>query len=108
LSGHAFGLALDLQEVVIERNVPSRKVWQTTGTPRLWVIAQYRLGFEIKAQADGSWVRVFMDYALPTSGLRRWLAPLLGSGYAKWCTRKMLGDVRAYFERPAGNAHLAR
>jgi uncharacterized protein YndB with AHSA1/START domain len=108
LTGHAFGLALYLQEVITERNVPSRKVWQTIGTPRLWVIAQYRLGFEIKPQADGSWVRVFIEYALPTSGFSRWLAPPLASGYAKWCTRKMLGDARAHFARPVGNAQVAR
>ena len=99
LSGRAFGLALYLQEIVIERDAPLRKIWETTGAPRLWVIAQYRLGFEIDAQTDGSRVCVFIDYALPTTGIGRWLGPILGSSYAKWCTRKMLGDARANFAR---------
>jgi len=107
LSGRAFGLDLFLEEAVIERSRPHRKVWQTTGTPRLWVIAHYRLGFEIRAQPDGTWVRVFVDYALPESGFSHWLGLLFGSGYAKWCTRRMLADARARFARIARDAQQA-
>ena len=108
LSGHAFGLALDLQEIVIERDAPRRKVWHTTGAPRLWVIAQYRLGFEIDPQTDGSRVCVFIDYALPMTGMGRWLGLLFGSGYAKWCTRRMLDDAREHFARHPGDLQAAR
>jgi hypothetical protein len=99
LRGRAFGLDLYLEEIVIERSAPFRKVWQTIGAPRLWIIAQYRLGFEISALPEGCRVRVFIDYSLPASGLGRWLGSMFGSVYAKWCTDRMLGDARAHFAR---------
>jgi hypothetical protein len=107
LSGRAFGLELFLEQAVTERSVPHRKTWQTSGTPHLWVIAQYRLGFEINSQPDGTWVRVFIDYALPESGFGHWLGLLFGNGYAKWCTRRMLGDARAHFTRVAAGPQEA-
>jgi len=97
LAGRAFGLPLSLDEVVTERSPPYRKVWQTVGAPRLWVIAHYRLGFEIDERARGSMMRVFIDYELPTRGFSRWLGRLFGAGYAKWCTSRMLGDARTHF-----------
>jgi hypothetical protein len=39
MTGSAFGLHLDVDEVVTERTPPTRKVWSTTGTPRLLVIS---------------------------------------------------------------------
>jgi hypothetical protein len=108
LRGSAFGLQLYLEEVVIERSVPSRKVWQTCGAPRLWLMADYRLGFEIEALADACQVRVFIDYALPTSGPGRWLGMIFGSAYAKWCTDRMLADARRHFARRSGMPLAAR
>jgi hypothetical protein len=107
LRGSAFGLDLFLEEVVIERASPIRKVWETSGTTRLWVISHYRLGFEISALPDGSLVRVFIDYAFPTAGIGRLLGPLFASVYAKWCVRRMLDEARAHFARPSGAAVAA-
>ena len=97
LAGRVFGLALSVEEIVMERQSPYRKVWETIGAPRLLVIAHYRLGFEITPEGSGSVLRVFIDYALPERGLARWCGVLFGSYYAKWCTNQMLEDAASQF-----------
>ena len=102
LSGRVFGVGLSVQEIVTERNPPRRKVWETTGTPKLLVIGRYRMGFELSPQGKGSMLRVFIEYALPDRGLARWLGCLFGRYYARWCTQQMVDDAVKHFEsRPA-------
>ena len=102
LSGRAFGVGLSVEEIVVERNPPHRKVWETTGTPKLLVIGRYRMGFELAPQGKGSMLRVFIEYALPERGLARWLGRLFGRYYARWCTQQMVDDAVKHFEsRPA-------
>jgi polyketide cyclase/dehydrase/lipid transport protein len=93
LRGKVFGLKLSLDEVVTERVPPQRKVWQTTGLPRLLVIGPYRMGFEIVPEENGSLLRVYIDYALPGDAPARWLGWLFGSFYARWCTQRMVSDA---------------
>jgi hypothetical protein len=97
LSGRILGRTLSVEEVVTEREPPARKVWETTGTPDLMVIGDYRLGFDITPDAGRSVVRIFIDYALPQSGSARVLGRVFGDWYAKWCTRQMLRDVTTHF-----------
>ena len=78
LSGRVFGLELSLEEIVTERVPPQRKVWETTGSPKLLVIAHYRMGFEIASQENGSLPRVYIYYALPEDVPARWLGWLFG------------------------------
>src|SRR3990167_6963246 len=47
MGGEAFGLRLFVDEVVTVRDPPRRKVWRTTGEPRLIIIGAYEMGFEI-------------------------------------------------------------
>lgn len=98
LQGSAFGIALDVEEVVTEREPPVRKTWETMGAPRLLVIGPYRMGFEVTPGNGELHLRIFIDYALPTDGLGRWLGRLLGRRYAAWCTDNMLQSVQQYFE----------
>jgi hypothetical protein len=58
LSGRVLGIPLAVEEIVTERHSPLRKVWETTGTPRLLVIGQYRMGYEITPQGNASLLRV--------------------------------------------------
>ena len=67
MQGRMMGIPLSLEEVITERQVPSRKVWETIGTPNLLVVAHYRMGFELTRTGDSSLVRIFIDYSLPTS-----------------------------------------
>jgi hypothetical protein len=97
LSGKIFGFTLSVEEIVTERAPPRRKVWETTGVPRLLVIGRYRMGFEIAPREAGSHVSVFIDYALPEGALTRWLGYFLGGYYARWCTRQMVGDAVRHF-----------
>lgn len=89
MEGSVAGLTLALEEVVIEYSPPHRKVWETRGTPRLLVIGQYRLGFEVSASGpSGSAAHVFIDYDLP--GGPSWLlGALFGRTYARWCINSM-------------------
>ena len=73
LSGRVFGVELSVEEIVVERDPPRRKVWETTGTPRLLVIGRYRMGFELSAYESGSLLGVFIEYALPARAPARWL-----------------------------------
>ena len=103
MGGSAFGLQLSLHEVVTERIPPRRKVWQTVGTPRLVVIGSYEMGFGLSAANQGSALRVWIDYELPTRGLGRFV-PALGVAYARWCVKQMAGDAVRDFGRLAAHA----
>lgn len=93
MSGRILGLKLSLDEVVTEREPPTRKVWETVGVPRLLVIGPYRMGFELTSQRNGSLLRVFIAYALPSSWPEHWLGWLFGGYYARWCTQRMVNDA---------------
>lgn len=94
LRGSVLGVKLSLEEVVTLREPPYRKRWQTVGEPRLLVIGQYAMGFEISLEPLVARVRVAIDYDLPRSGLPRFLGLLFGKSYARWCTRKMVRDAQ--------------
>jgi len=101
MGGRVLGIALSLEETVTERSPPWRKAWATTGTPKLLVIGQYRMGYELTPQGHSSLLRVFIDWALPETPPARWFGRLFGGLYARWCTRRMADDARDYF-RTAG------
>ncbi len=98
MHGKMAGVTLSLEEVVIERQAPRRKAWETTNA-KLWVIGQYRLGFELMPKGGATDVRVFIDYDLPLEAPARWLGRLFGKMYARWCTERMTKDAIKYFAR---------
>jgi hypothetical protein len=97
LAGRAFGLALSLDEVVVERHPAATKAWETIGEPHLGVIGPYRMGFAITPTPTGANLRAFLDYALPSRWPDRWLGRLLAPAYARWCVRSMVADAVAHF-----------
>lgn len=97
LSGTAFGLRLWVEEAVIERIPPFRKVWETVGEPRLLVIGPYRMGFVVEDLGRASRLTVFIDYQLPGRAPWRWLGRPLGRWYARWCTERMTRDAERHF-----------
>jgi hypothetical protein len=99
LHGRVFGIRLFLDEVVIEREIPIRKVWETVGEPRLLVIGAYRMGFTIAPRGSDVSLTVGIDYDLPGRGVSRLLALMFGRAYAKWCTRQMVHDAQRAFTR---------
>jgi hypothetical protein len=107
MSGRVFGLELSMDEVVTEREPPSRKAWATVGSPRLLVIGPYRMGFEVMPHGSSSVLRVFIHYAQPLPWPHRWLGRVFGGYYAHWCTQSMVHEVVRQFgscttPRPAG------
>lgn len=97
MHGRMMGIPLSLEEVIIERQVPYKKVWETIGTPNLLVMAHYRMGFDLTRIGDSSRVRVFIDYSLPTNAPGSWLGRLLGGVYARWCTKQMADEAATHF-----------
>lgn len=105
MKGRAFGIPLALEEVVMRREPPRLKAWETIGEPQLLVIGAYRMGFDIAPRGDGSLLSVFIDYELPTAGrarrLARWLARWLAPFYARWCCARMVRDAQDAFRGSA-------
>ena len=101
IAGRVLGVNLVVEEVVTEREPPTRKTWETRGEPRLLVIGSYRMGFTISPQGSRSRLIVFIYYELPSGDIFRVLAQLLGRSYASWCTRRMVKDAAAAFSRVA-------
>lgn len=97
MKGRMMGIELFLEEVVTERDPPRHKAWETIGSPRLLVIAGYRLGFDITDGNNTSELRVFIDYDLPATLVSRWLGYLFGKMYAKWCVQQMVDGARSHF-----------
>lgn len=97
LSGSAFGVRVEVEEVVTRRDPPHRKTWETIGTPKLLVIGPYRMNVEIAEEGAASRLLIQIDYELPARGLGRWLGLLLGHAYASWCTSAMLSDIQRQF-----------
>lgn len=97
LRGRVLGIPLAVDEVVITRTPPTLKVWETTGTPNLFVIGHYRMGFEVAPRRQASTLRVFIDYAAPEAPATRWLGQIFGDAYARWCTTRMTGDAAKHF-----------
>ena len=107
MSGRAFGMALSLEELVSEYAPPRHKAWETVGEPRLLIIGQYRMGFDIAPQSGGSNLRVFIDYERPHARRGGRLIARLASWYAAWCTKRMVSDAVAHFAaRPVADAAL--
>ena len=96
MSGKAFGITLFLDEVVIYREPPYMKVWETVGEPKLLVIGHYRMKVKIEPWEEGSLLGVSIDYDLPTVNV--WLGKLFSGFYAKWCAQQMIKDVCNHFK----------
>ena len=96
LVGRLLGIPIAVEQAITERTPPTRKVWETIGTPRLLVIGPYRMGFDITPTGRNARLRVFIEYALPR-GFTRVLGLLLGPAYARWCVRRMVQDAVSRF-----------
>ncbi|AFL52507.1 hypothetical protein ABIE78_001612 [Sinorhizobium fredii] len=98
MQGNILGLVLSVEEVVIERQPPHRKTWETRGHPNLLVIGSYRMGFAINASGRASRLRVCIDYDYPGTFAGKLLGPLFGPIYARWCVNRMAKDAANAFE----------
>ena len=97
LDGRVFGIHLYLDEIVTEHEPPRRKRWRTVGEPRLLVVGQYTMGFDVDEDPVGCRLRVLIDYDLPTRGVSKVLGQLFGRMYASWCTSQMVRDAQGAF-----------
>jgi hypothetical protein len=79
---------LVLDEVVRVREPPYRKEWETIEHPRLLVIGDDRLGFEIASVGEYANLRAFIVYNLPSSPGLRLLGYVFERIYARWCVQR--------------------
>lgn len=100
LRGRVFGIRLYLDEIVVEREPPRSKAWETVGEPRLLVIGSYRMGFDLAAMDGVTKLRVAISYQLPKRGVSRLLGQLFGQSYARWCVRQMAEEAQRRFRVP--------
>jgi len=100
MGGSMMGSEISLDEVVTVHDRPSRKEWETVGSPRLIVIGSYRMGVHLTPESGGTLVRVFIDYDLPSGGVTHELGRLFGGVYAKWCVDQMLKGTVEHFPGP--------
>ena len=97
MQGRILGIRLSLEEVITKRQIPAMKVWETTGTPKILVIAHYLMGFELTRNGASSLVCVFIDYSPPIKPPGSWFGYLLGAVYAHWCTKQMVMGAARHF-----------
>lgn len=97
LFGKLFGKNLSLEEVVIKRDPPYIKTWETVGIPKFLIVGQYRMNVTIEPKGDGSLLTVSLDYNTPpNSGL---VKKLLSRVYGKLCAKEMVKGTRNYFRQ---------
>ncbi len=100
MAGSMMGVEISLDEVVTVHDRPSRKEWETVGSPHLIVIGSYRMGVHLAPADRGTLVRVFIDYDLPSGSVTHELGRLFGGVYAKWCVDQMLEGTAQRFQGP--------
>ena len=96
MAGKVFGIAVSLDEAIIEYAPPRLKVWETVGQPKLLVVDHYRMKAQIEPQTDGARLTVSIDYNRPKTSA--WLGMIFGGFYAKWCVMKMIRDTADHFK----------
>lgn len=95
LEGRVLGMPLSVNTVVVERDRPARKAWQTVGAPRLLVIGPYRMSLDVRPAGTRTRVVIGIDYAAPEP---RGIAPQgVTRAYARWCVARMAADATRAF-----------
>jgi len=102
MTGNVLGLTLSVSETFIERMPPVRKVWETTGSPRLLILAWYRMGFDITLEGAGSRLTVFSDYRLPERMALATISRALGPACARCCLSRIVTDAGSVSRAVAG------
>jgi hypothetical protein len=98
MGGSFLGIPLSVEEVVVTRDPPHRKVWETRGLPRILIIGSYRMGFEITpGDVDVTHLRVFIEYDLPASLFGCVAGRLFAPMYSRWCVGRMATDAARHF-----------
>lgn len=97
MGGSFLWLKLFVEEVILAREPPLRKTWETRGTPKLVIIGAYRMGFEISPSGAVSRLRVFIDYEPPPGVIGRVLGAMFAPLYARWCVSRMAKDAKRHF-----------
>jgi hypothetical protein len=96
MRGSILGVEIFLDEVVTVHDRPSRKEWETVGSPHLIVVGCYKMGVHLTSHVGGTLVQVFIDYELPSGVVTHELGRLFGK-----CLREMVCRSDARRSSPA-------
>jgi hypothetical protein len=96
MCGKVFGIPLSLEEIVVLREPPLKKAWETVDA-RLLVVGDYRLGFDLEPRGATCELRVYIDYDHPPGFLARLVAAVLAKRYSRWCVARMVSDATKHF-----------
>jgi len=100
LAGRMLGISLDVEGIVVRRDPPKFKAWETVAEPHLLVIGGYKMSVSVEPRGADSHVTIAIDYTLPAHALARWLGLLFGPLYARWCVGQMARDLVNQFGAP--------
>jgi len=99
MTGAILGMRLYVEETIVERRAPYKKVWETSGRwPLLLVIGSDRMGFDIEAMQKFSNPSVFIEYNAPSTSTERLIGAVLGPSYACWCVDRIASDAAIRFQ----------
>jgi uncharacterized protein YndB with AHSA1/START domain len=101
-TGRVLGVPLRVDEIVTAREPPTRKTWETTTEPTLWVIGRYEMGLRLSDRDGRARLSVYIRYNLPAGFFQRLLGLAFGRAYGRWCTTKMVNDARQHFSATVG------
>jgi polyketide cyclase/dehydrase/lipid transport protein len=97
LRGRVLGIPLAVDAIIVARDPPYRKAWETSGDPHLLVMGAYRMRVTIAERGEEARVGIGIDYAPPPRGPERLLGRLFGAAYARWCVGEMATDLQRAF-----------
>ena len=96
--GGVLGLPLDFTETVTLWKENEKKVWETTGEPKLIILGWYRMRLVTEPREGGTLASLEIEYTHHEGFFYKILSAALAGWYADWCLTRMLGDAKKSLE----------
>lgn len=96
--GKVMGLTMDFTETVTQWERNRARVWKTIGKPRIIIMGNYEMWFNLKPVGDKTRLTFGIAYDLPRSFFWKIVGLLLAAPYSRWCLRNMCRDAKEALE----------
>lgn len=113
-TGRILGIPLRVDEIVTGREPPTRKTWETTKEPTLWVIGRHEMGLQLSDRNGRAQLNVYIRNTSPPAGSSACWAwhlvePVDAEAPARWSTTREALFGHGWRNRRLGAArHLVR
>jgi hypothetical protein len=97
--GQVMGMAMDFSEEVTEWVKNKRRVWETTGKPKLIIMNGYKMWFEVEPVKNKTRITFGITYDLPRDLRGKILGAISAKWYSKWCLKSMTQDAKTALEQ---------